>query len=346
MSDSNASPTTTTGTNPANMLGLDYRAEAKQFRYTGPIWDIHSHIWGVEAAEVYLQAADAYGIEKTWTMGALEFMDPMVERYGERFQFIAVPDYRKRDEPDTFTTQWFKDIEGFAQRGCRMCKFWAAPRGREMRDYMRLDSDVYRQAMDIARSCGMTFMTHVADPDTWFATKYADASFFGTKAQQYEPLERLLDEFHDVTWIAAHMGGHPEDLEHLQQLLDDHGNLVLDTSATKWMIRELSRHPDAFRDFVRQNPGRVLFGSDIVANHENIDFDLYASRYWALRTLLETDYAGKSPIIDPDFHMVDPSLPPDTTADLNGAAFEDDLLRQVYIDTPKAVMPVVKNQRV
>ena len=187
----------------------------------------------------------------------------------------------------------------------------------------------------------MTFMTHIADPDTWFATHYADAAKYGTKPQQYEPFERMLDAYHDVTWIAAHMGGHPEDLEHLQKLLDDHGNLVLDTSATKWMIRELSKHPDEFRDFVRRNPGRVLFGSDIVATEENRDFDLYASRYWALRTLLETDYDGKSPIVDPDLHLVDPAAPEDSTAHLRGAMFDDDLLRQVYIDTPKQVLPVV-----
>ncbi|MHC4590503.1 MAG: hypothetical protein ACYTAQ_14535 [Planctomycetota bacterium] len=33
-------------------------------------------------------------------------------------------------------------------------------------------------------------------------------------------------------------------------------------------------------------------------------FDLYASRYWALRTLFETDHVGPSPIADPDLALV------------------------------------------
>ena len=35
-------------------------------------------------------------------------------------------------------------------------------------------------------------------------------------------------------------------------------------------------------------------------------FDLYASRYWALRTMLESDYDGPSPIADTDLMMVRP----------------------------------------
>ena len=126
------------------------------------------------------------------------------------------------------------------------------------------------------------------------------------------------------------MAGSPEDLERVQRLLDDYPQLHVDTSATKWMTRELSKHPDALADLLRRNPGRVLFGSDIVANDENIDFDLYASRYWALRTLLETDYVGPSPIVDPDLPMIDPSLPDTTTATLRGAQLDHETLRMVY----------------
>jgi hypothetical protein len=40
-------------------------------------------------------------------------------------------------------------------------------------------------------------------------------------------------------------------------------------------------------------------------NHEEA-YDLYASRYWTLRTLLERDYHGESPIADPDLHLINP----------------------------------------
>ncbi len=316
----------------ANRLGLSYREEAGRLPFHGPIWDVHTHIHGVEAAKLFIEAADVFHVEHIWSMNRLEDVDPMRDVYGDRFQFIAVPDYRAaKENPDTFTTDWLRRIEGFAAKGAKVCKFWAAPRGRDLHESaLLLDSPIRRQGMDLARQAGMIFMTHVADPDTWFATHYKDASRYGEKMSHYEPFERLLEEYHDVPWIAAHMAGHPEDLDHLQGLLDRHPNLYLDTSATKWMVRELSKRPVELRAFCERNRGRILFGSDIVANAQEVTFDLLASRYWALRTLFETCYDGPSPIVDPDLSMVDPSLPRESTARLRGAKLDDATLKSVY----------------
>ncbi|QDU70650.1 amidohydrolase family protein [Mucisphaera calidilacus] len=322
--------------NPANMLGLDYAAQAATFRYAGPIYDVHTHIGTLDSAEVYFHAADDYGITKTWSMtNRMEQVDALAERWGKRIAFIAVPNYEERDNPETFTSHWLKRIEAFAERGCMICKFWAAPRGLDLAEHFWIDSPIRFEAMDLAKSLGMKFMSHVGDPDTWFATKYSDSSRYGTKREHFDRLRRVMDRYGDVPWLGAHMGGSPEDLEYLQVLIDTYPNYVVDTSATKWMVRELSKRPDAFRDFCRRNPGRVLFGSDIVTTDANIDYDLYASRYWSLKTLLETNYDGPSPIVDPDLSMVDPSLPEDSTALLRGAGFDDELLRQVYQDAPR-----------
>jgi len=323
-----------------NRLGLNYRHEATRFPYVGPIWDVHTHMGSVEAARLFFEVADLFNVDRVWTMAPLRVVDDLTEAFGERLQFIAVPDYTRRDEPGTFTTQWLDDIRAFAERGCRICKFWAAPRGRDLGDFMRLDHPIRLEGMKLARDLGMMFMAHIADPDTWFASHYADHHTYGLKAEHYEPFERLLDEFHDVPWIAAHMAGHPEDLEHVQQLLDHHPNLYLDTSATKWQIRELSKHPDELRAFCQRNVGRILFGTDIVANTENMSFDLYASRFWALRTLLETAYEGPSPIVDPDLSLLDPTLPPESTATLRGANLDATTLSVVYHDAAKNLLPL------
>lgn len=330
--------------NPANRLGLDYRDLAGRFAYRQtPITDVHTHINSVEAGRLLLEVADLFGVERIWSMSRLDVVDDLQREFGNRLAFIAVPNYARKDEPDTFSTQWLRDIETFASKGARVCKFWAAPRGRDFSTFLTLDHPIRIEAMKLARSLGMIFMTHVADPDTWFATTYSDAGKYGRKAEQYEPLVRLLDQFGDVPWIAAHMGGDPEHLDHLQGLLDRHPNLYLDTSATKWMVRELSRQPEAFRDFARRNADRLLFGSDIVAGPgpggESTGFDLFASRYWALRTLLETDYDGPSPIVDPDFKLVAPTAPADATAHLRGAAIDAATLRRIYHDNAQRLLP-------
>ena len=319
--------------NNANRLGLNYAHEANRLPWSGAdLETIHTHLHDLDAARLAFQAAATFGVTKIWSMSPLELVDTLRAEFGDRIEFIAVPNYAARDQPDTFTTDWLKRIELFAKKGVKICKFWAPPRGRDFGDgtLMLLDTPLRREMMRLARSLGMMFMTHVGDPDTWFATHYKNAAKYGTKPEQYEPLERMLDEFGDVPWIAAHMGGDPEHLDHLQDMLDRHPNLHFDCSATKWMVRELSKHPGDFRAFCRRNPGRVLFGTDIVANRADMSFDLYASRYWALRTLLETDYDGPSPIVDPDLPLVNPSLPPTTTARLHGAALDPATLAMIY----------------
>ena len=86
-------------------------------------------------------------------------------------------------------------------------------------------------------------MVHVADPDDWFRTVYADAAKYGTKPEQYVGLERMIQMFPDMTWIGAHMGGDPEHPDHLEALLERYPNFYIDTSATKWQVREVSARP-------------------------------------------------------------------------------------------------------
>ncbi len=250
-----------------------------------------------------------------------------------------------------------KRIAEWHAAGARIAKLWCAPRSIDYAiemgdpDFMKIDAPHKIDALHQATELGMYMMVHIADPDTWFQAKYADADKYGTKPQQYEPLEELLDRF-TQPWIAAHMGGWPEDLECLTGLLKRHDNLYLDTSATKWMVRELSKHSrDDLVCFLRNFRGRVMFGSDIVSSDEHLSpsedaneitakastpegaFDLYASRYWALRTMFETEYAGESPIADPDLAMVDPDRYGEMDApSLNGKSLPDDILQSVYHD--------------
>ncbi|MEM9022069.1 MAG: amidohydrolase family protein [Planctomycetota bacterium] len=347
----------TAGTHPindANRLGLDFSEEAGCFGYDGPIIDVHTHVSSPDAAAVYLKACDDYGVERCWTMTGRPNVQPIRDSLGDRadrIQFICVPNFADRENPSVFNTGWYEDIEAFYALGSRVIKYWAAPRGRDfVGDDLLLDSPTRLQGMKIAYETGYrVWMTHVGDPDTWFATAYRDAAKYGTKLDQFVPLERLLDQYDDVTWIGAHMGGNPEDLDWLHEFLQRHPNYVLDCSATKWQVRELSKHPRRLAQFIQANPGRVLFGSDIVAGDNNVrpdpadpeagyGYDLYASRYWALRTLFETGYDGPSPIVDPDLHKVDPSVDPKSTPTLRGAGLSEDLLKMVYQDAPEKIL--------
>jgi len=350
--------------NHSNRPGLDYAREATYFSaLPQPIIDVHTHIGGGQAARIFARAADLYGIGEVWSMTKLEDTAAVAEAMGGRIRFIAVPDWSQPENRRFHHSEGFlARIEAFHAIGARMVKFWCAPRSRDLADetgdpaFMRLDAPHRIEQMNLAASLGMMFMTHVGDPDTWFRTKYADSARYGTKAEQYRPLRTLLDRF-PGPWLAAHLGGWPENPAFLAELLDSHPNLLLDTSATKWMVRELSAHaPGVIHDFLLRFRGRILFGSDIVTMDEHLAptsggheitakaasrreaFDLYASRYWALRTLFETDWQGPSPIADPDLAMVNPeSFTPGDAPDLRGFALSGDLLNTLMFGAAQAL---------
>ncbi|PKL33539.1 MAG: hypothetical protein CVV40_00600, partial [Planctomycetes bacterium HGW-Planctomycetes-2] len=349
-----------------NLLGLDYRALAALFqRFRRPIIDAHTHINGAHAARVYAEARAIFGVSLTYSMTQLRQVDAVRAALGDSVRFIAVPDFMNPDRAHAHTQGYLDALTQWAALGARSCKFWVAPRGRDFAkqagdpDLLSLTNPWRRRQMDHAAALGMSFMCHVADPDTWFQTKYADASIYGTKAQQYEPLEVLLRDYRSIPWLLAHMGGWPEDLDFLEGLLDRNPNVLLDTSATKWMVRELSKHPrPRFLGFLSRWRGRILFGSDIVTSDAHLGlehsggpppmhevrtpegaFDLYASRYWALRTLLETDYDGPSPIADPDLMLVEPDRHHALSAPtLRGHSLPRDLLEDIYFANAERVL--------
>ncbi len=350
----------------ANRPGLDYRTEAGLLGDpVVPITDAHAHINGRRAAAVWARAADLYGVERVYSMSRLADADAVREVLGDRVRFIAFPDWAAPDRSSVHRAGFLEAIRRWhGEHGARVVKLWSAPSLRDWigegpDDVAGFESPWRMQAAELAMSLGMIFMVHVADPDIWFRTKYADAARYGSKIQQYESFERMLTRV-AVPVIAAHMGGWPENLEFLSGLLARHGNLYLDTSATKWVVRELSAQPrERVVTFFERWRGRILFGSDIVtmdahltpvkesavsikaeqASSEPEAFDLYASRYWALRTMLETEWQGESPIADPDLKLADPdrydamSAPP-----LRGVALAPDLLRMLYRDAAHAVL--------
>jgi len=346
----------------ANRFGVDYRAEASRLGPpVVPIIDAHCHINGADAARVYLEACDLYGIERVYSQTQLASADAVRAVMGDRVRFVAVPEYMHEDKRWAFTEGFLENLTHWHARGARMVKLWGAPRlrdvvaqiGMDPEDAVPFDAPWRLRIAERARELGMALMVHAADPDTWFAAKYTDASFYGTKTQQYESLERLLERTGSVC-LGAHMAGFPEDLGFVSGLLDRHKGLVIDTSATKWMVRELSKHePGTLRAFLDRYEGRVLFGSDIVTHDAHLTpsdpdapgfgnqlasspdeaFDLYASRYWALRTMFETGYEGASNIADPDLAMLDPGRYDAMSAPaLRGMDLGADRLKVLYRD--------------
>lgn len=319
----------------SNRFGLDYAAEAHALgKPCVPILDAHTHINGCEAVGVFREAMDLFGIAEVWSMTRLDDLEKIQDALDGRLRPIAIPDFSNEDLLHAMGPGYIERLPKYQALGAHLAKFWAAPRSIDIAEeagdpgFLKLDHPSRLECMQAAVELGMGIMVHIADPDTWFSTKYSESSRYGTKREQYDHLEVVLDRFPKVPLLAAHMGGWPENLEFLDSLLSQHDNVFLDTSATKWMVRELSVHSrEQIIELLQKFGDRILFGSDNVSMDEHLGsssiagirgetalkantpqsaLELYSSRYFALRTLFETNYSGESPIADPDLAMVNP----------------------------------------
>ena len=262
---------------PANRLGLDYR-DVPPRKVDCPLIDVHTHIKTVEHAGVFFEAALAYGISRVVSMSPLDQVDALRAAYGDRMAFVAIPRWEEFEPTLVFRDRWLADLGAFRDKGARLCKFWSAPQLRQMLG-LTLDHPVMRPVVEGACDLGYDFMVHVGDPSVWWQPggKYAESRAAGTKREQYGQLEWFLERVAPRKVIAAHMGGYVEDVRFLQDLLGRYPNLLLDTSATKWMVREIARQPDAVREFVIRNQDRILFGTDLVVD-EGYNFDALPRR--------------------------------------------------------------------
>ena len=326
-----------------NVTGQDF-GRREHLRYAGPpIIDIHSHVTmtspgeqadgpaggGLAAAELMLATAAEFGIGRTYSMCPPHDIAPLRERLGTAIAFNGMIT-KKADEPDDAA---YRTLDLFLRAGVELVKLWAAPRGRDRG--LLLDTPWRIEGLTRARAAGIrVVMVHVGDPDVWWRHAYRDVGKFGTKADQYLPLRRMIERFPDLTWIAAHMGGDPEHPDHLERLLEDFPQLHFDTSATKWQVREVSRRRDAVRALVCRRPDRFLFGSDLVTGHAH-PREHYVSRYWCQRTLWESGWTGPSPIHDPDY---EPGDGEGLRATLRGLDLPGDVLENVYSGNARRIL--------
>jgi hypothetical protein len=308
-----------------NRTAVNFRAPMPRPKVNELVIDFHCHLLAARHAPAWFEAADHYGIDCFLSMTPLEEAIKIQREWPGRVQFIAVPSWQ--DIGTTTLAAWIDDwrrrLDMFCNLGSRMIKFHMAP-GTIHRRGLKLDAPELTPFFETIIERKMAVMTHVGDPETWYAGKYADASVYGTREEHYAMWERVLERYPQIPWVGAHMGGNPENLGRLQDLLDRHPQLSLDCSATRWMAREISARRDEAREFFIRNQDRMMWGSDQVSGDDR-GFDFLSSRWWVQRKLMETAYIGPSPIFDPD-------LPEDRQPTLRGLALPDEVLQKLYHD--------------
>lgn len=300
-------------------------------RYTGPIVDAHVHVERVEEARLLMQVGRDYGVRAVCGVSRLESIAPLREAFGDAYRPVVWVDHTHAADAARFARDNVRAIREARALGAVAAKFWYSPRF-YAQTRMRLDHPSLRPLFEALVDLGMAALVHVADPDCWFRSQYLDANRYGTKALHYEALERALAGFPALRLQGAHFGGDPEDLDHLRRLLDAYPNLHLDTSATKWVARELSLKPALGRAFLIERADRLVFGSDLVAFREAAPAD-YASRYWVHRWLWEGEGPRASPVPDPCAPWPDGPR-------VEGLALPDDVLARLYAGSARRLLGI------
>lgn len=144
-------------------------------------------------------------------------------------------------------------------------------------EYLPVDTPKLDPLWEAAGELGVPVTIHTGDPkaffeepgpdnERWQELKRAPSwSFHGEEYPSRTSLlaarDRLLARHPDTTFILAHFGNNPEDLDYVEGVLEEHPNALLDTSAR---IAEFGRHPaERVREFFIKFQDRILFGTDL-----------------------------------------------------------------------------------
>ncbi len=268
------------------------------YRCRGPIIDAHCHFGTPASTARMLQAGREYGVAHWVGICRTGQVAGLRRRFGGQVDFVCWTDHRRPTTRRRFVETNLRIIDRAVRLGCRGLKFWYKPEFNAATG-LYFDSPWLDPVFQAMIDADLPALVHIADPDVWWTTRYADPAKFDPKPHTYRQLTHTLERFDRLRVLVAHMGGWPENLPFLDALLDRYPRCCLDTSATKWMARELSARASAARAFLIRRAGRLLFGSDLVTAPRAAP-DHYRSRYYVMRHLLERDRRQLSCIPDDD----------------------------------------------
>lgn len=314
-----------------------------------PVIDAHSHLrgtfsagWETKSAAELGALLDSVGVERIVDLngehgGRLAAEQARFRALGDRVAIFAGIDYGLIGTTDDFGIRMADEARRSKDAGAKGLKVWKdlGLRARDTRGRLvGIDDPRMDPFWAAAAELDLPIMIHVADPRAFFQKltrsnerrdelrlhpewRYWPQRPRGDAAHPGFPgYEELIEQFRAVvrrhpatTFIGAHVAGAAEDLGLVGEMLEEHANLMIDTSAR---IAELGRQPYSAHDLIVRFPDRVLFGVD------HVDARVYALYY----RLLETR--------DEYFEYDMSRLPQNGRWRIYGLGLPDAVLEQVY----------------
>jgi predicted TIM-barrel fold metal-dependent hydrolase len=140
---------------------------------------------------------------------------------------------------------------------------------------LRIDDPELDPVWDECARLGIPVFIHTADPQEFFQPidytneRWLELSLFSDRRypqDRFPSFEELMTErdnlfrkHKNVTFVAAHMGWHANDLPHLSKMLDEMPNVLTEVGA---VLYDIGRQPRAAHDFFVKYQDRLMFGKD------------------------------------------------------------------------------------
>jgi hypothetical protein len=262
------------------------------WKYTGPIFDAHTHIGTIENISKMIAIEDDFGISaQIGIVHTEEGFQAAKERHPHRFIFAK---YLSLSDIAQYNVEPVLDeISKLQEQGYSLAKSWFGPRWRDYYEGVPKDFRINHPKLDpifqTLEDNGIPLIIHMGDPDTYYASQYQDSEKYGTKDEHLNQIEEVFSRHPKLQFQIPHFGAQPEihRLPDLARWMEKFPNVVVDTASSRWMARELSKGAKKAREFMLKYSDRVLFGTDLSTNRD--DRDYFSGRYVAQRILWETN---------------------------------------------------------
>jgi predicted TIM-barrel fold metal-dependent hydrolase len=329
-----------------------------------PVVDVHTHFRhkfhgsaDELAAWVRLmdrnQIAVCVSLDGQWGELLDEHARQLWTRYRDRFAIFANIDWQgdgKADEPASwdcqrpdFARRVARELASAKERGVSGVKIFKGF-GLEYQNadgtFLKIDDPRWDEIWRACGELGLPVLIHVADPAAFFLPidetnerweelhRHPEWSFYGAKFPQREALLaaflEVVKRHSKTTVIGAHVASNAEDLAAVGQWLDEHPNLYVEIASR---IAELGRQPATARRFFLKYQDRILFGTDGPWPEERVRL------YWRF---LETE--------DEYFPYAERPFPPQGFWNIYGVHLPDDVLRKVYYDNARRLIPGIQQK--
>ena len=254
-----------------------------------PVIDIHNHLGGgagtltTARVEQYLQQMDEAGVQTVvnmdggWDRHLEETIAALDKKHPGRFYTFALINFDGVYEPG-WTEREVERLKRSFAAGARGLKFHKtlglAYRNREGKP-LPVDDPRLDPIWELCGQMNRPVMIHTSDPAAFFQpldrfnerwhelNAHPNWLFHGphfpTKEELLAQRNRVIAKHPKTTFIGAHFGNNPEDLQTVATWLDQYPNFHVDIDAR---INELGRQPYSTRRFLTKYQDRVLFGTD------------------------------------------------------------------------------------